>query len=315
MADVFISYSKSHAHLTRDLAKSLEGKGLSVWWDTEMVPGESFRQRIQQELKSAKAVIVIWTAESIHSDYVLSEAERARIAGKLIQVRTADIDPHDLPPPFDTSHVALIEDRNAIFAGLSRFGMLEGFKPDPSQPLPVYGASRSRATGRGSMAVLGIAALAGAAIVMAAYRSSQPAPPRSVSGEESAAAIATRLIGQLSSGVTDSSLFAPDVRLGRLGLMSRTDALAELRKTHAAYARVNCRADGAPSIVGRAEKAPNGFRAKVVSVCDLTDKAGATTTQRVPLEVETVPDTQGNLLVSGLWQPEANVFWKPKARE
>jgi hypothetical protein len=58
---------------------------------------------------------VIWTSDSVHSDYVVSEAERARVAGKLIQLRTADVEPTDLPPPFDTSHMSLVEDRKAIY--------------------------------------------------------------------------------------------------------------------------------------------------------------------------------------------------------
>ena len=58
MADVFISYSKARADLTRALARDLEEQGLNVWWDAEMLAGESFRQRIQTELKGCKAAII-----------------------------------------------------------------------------------------------------------------------------------------------------------------------------------------------------------------------------------------------------------------
>src|SRR5215831_9014087 len=91
MADVFISYSRSHREFTRTLAKELEDKGITVWWDTDLIAGESFRERIIQELKACKAAIVIWTPDSVHSDYVLSEAERARTAHKLIQLRSPDL--------------------------------------------------------------------------------------------------------------------------------------------------------------------------------------------------------------------------------
>ena len=84
MADVFISYSKPHAAITRKLADELEAKGLSVWWDTDLLAGESFRDRIVEELKACKAAIVIWTPQSVKSAYVISEAERARLANKLI---------------------------------------------------------------------------------------------------------------------------------------------------------------------------------------------------------------------------------------
>src|SRR5262245_51751937 len=113
MADVSISYSKPHVELTRDLASDLESKGLKVWWDTDLLAGESFRQRIIQELHDCKAAIVIWTPQSVSSDYVISEAERARKAGKLIQVRTDEVEPDQLPPPFDTGHASLIDDKRS----------------------------------------------------------------------------------------------------------------------------------------------------------------------------------------------------------
>lgn len=310
MADVFISYSKSHAELTRALAKDLEAKGLSVWWDTDMVPGERFRQRILEEIKSAKALIVIWTVDSIHSDYVLSEAERGRVAGKLIQVRSPDVDPHDLPPPFDTSHVALIDDRDGIFAGLARFGLLPGFKPDPSKPLPVYGASRGRSRGlMGSPAIMsGVAVLGGAAVLLAAYQAGQPKAP--ASNEAQIANLAAMLVTQLGSGIPDSSLFAQDVRLGKRGLMTKLDAVAELRRAGAAYTRMNCRLEGQPeAVTATSGQDRTGTRTRVVSVCDLVDASGGTRTERIPLEVEMVPDAGGKLRVTGLWQPDKQLFW------
>lgn len=124
MADVFISYSRTHRALTEALAKDLESKGLDVWWDTDLLAGEDYRERIMSELKGCRAAIVIWTPESVRSAYVLSEAERARRDGKLVQVRTADVDPDDLPPPFDTSHVPVIDDIRSIQGGLVRLGVL-----------------------------------------------------------------------------------------------------------------------------------------------------------------------------------------------
>ena len=91
MADVFISYSKTHRALTETLARKLEGKGLDVWWDTDLLAGEDYRERIMAELRNCRAAIVIWTPESVRSAYVLSEAERARRDGKLVQARTAEL--------------------------------------------------------------------------------------------------------------------------------------------------------------------------------------------------------------------------------
>jgi TIR domain-containing protein len=80
MADVFISYSKPHAAITRKLADELEAKGLSVWWDTDLLAGETFRDRIVEELKACKAAIVIWTPQSVKSAYVISEHAAINLA-------------------------------------------------------------------------------------------------------------------------------------------------------------------------------------------------------------------------------------------
>src|SRR5262249_57774383 len=99
---------------------------------------ESFRERIIQELKGCKAAIVVWAPDSVHSDYVLSEAERARAARKLIQLHTPDLDPGDLPPPFDTMHAALIDDRKAIYGGLAKLGVLRDVKMLPGDSRPQF---------------------------------------------------------------------------------------------------------------------------------------------------------------------------------
>jgi adenylate cyclase len=101
MADVFISYSKVEPQLTEDLAKELEQRGLSVWWDTKLIPGEAFYKTIVAELQRAKAVVVIWTPSSVNSDWVYSEASRARDLHKLVQLRSSDLSPDKAPPPFE----------------------------------------------------------------------------------------------------------------------------------------------------------------------------------------------------------------------
>ena len=141
MADIFISYSKPHVELTRDLASDLEAKGLTVWWDTDLLAGESFRQRIIQELHDCKAAIVIWTPQSVTSDYVISEAERARKAGKLIQIRTEEVEPDASPPLFDTGHASLIDDRKAIYGALAKLGLLQNESITVSGPLPLFQVS------------------------------------------------------------------------------------------------------------------------------------------------------------------------------
>jgi hypothetical protein len=132
LADVFISYSKTDRPLTEQLAEELQAKGFSVWWDTALVSGDRFRDVILVELAKARAAIVVWTAGSVKSDWVISEASRARVRGILITVRTADVGAGDIPPPFDVLHTDLVANRPAIFAALAKLGL----SPKLEQPKP-----------------------------------------------------------------------------------------------------------------------------------------------------------------------------------
>jgi len=123
VADVFISYSKLERRLTEELADDLEAVGLTVWWDISILPGDRFMDVILKELGEAKAAVVIWTRSSVKSDWVYSEASRARKQGKLISVKQAELDMDDIPPPFDAVHTDLIDSRDAIFSALEKLGL------------------------------------------------------------------------------------------------------------------------------------------------------------------------------------------------
>jgi len=120
MADIFISYSKKHAGLTEALARDLEAEGYSTWWDTSLVAGVEFPREIQGQLDAAKAVIVVWTESSVSSQWVHAEATRADAQKKLITVRDAALEIHEIPLPFNTRHTELVSDRARIFAALAQ---------------------------------------------------------------------------------------------------------------------------------------------------------------------------------------------------
>ena len=77
MADIFISYSKKDEPDARLLSAFLEVRGYSVWWDANLEGGDKYRATITAELSKARAVVVIWTKNSVGSDWVQSEAGRA----------------------------------------------------------------------------------------------------------------------------------------------------------------------------------------------------------------------------------------------
>ena len=98
MSDIFISYARSTATQAQAVADALRALGYGVWRDDELPAHRAYAEVIEERLKAAKAVVVIWSTEAVKSDWVQSEADRARADGKLIQLR---LDAAALPMPFD----------------------------------------------------------------------------------------------------------------------------------------------------------------------------------------------------------------------
>jgi adenylate cyclase len=98
MSDVFISYARSTADHARRIADALRGLGYRVWRDDELPQHKSYADVIEERLTGAKAVVVIWSAEAVKSEWVRSEANRAREDHKLVQL---SVDGSRLPMPFD----------------------------------------------------------------------------------------------------------------------------------------------------------------------------------------------------------------------
>ena len=92
MADIFLSYSRSDLARARQFEQALEACGWSVFWDRELLPGEGFRHAIENELRQARCVIVLWSKTSIESEWVIDEAESGKQNGRLVSVRIDDIE-------------------------------------------------------------------------------------------------------------------------------------------------------------------------------------------------------------------------------
>ncbi|MGH7010372.1 MAG: toll/interleukin-1 receptor domain-containing protein, partial [Caulobacteraceae bacterium] len=103
MSDIFISYARSTEAQARQIAEALRALGYSVWRDDELPAHRAYAEVIEERLKTAKVVVVVWSAEAVKSQWVFSEANRAREDGKLVQL-TLDTAP--LPMPFDTIQCA-----------------------------------------------------------------------------------------------------------------------------------------------------------------------------------------------------------------
>jgi adenylate cyclase len=98
MADIFVSYARSTANQAQQIAQALRALGYEVWRDDELPAHRAYAEVIEERLKAAKAVVVVWSAEAVKSEWVQSEADRARNDRKLVQVT---VDGAQLPMPFD----------------------------------------------------------------------------------------------------------------------------------------------------------------------------------------------------------------------
>src|SRR5262249_1975098 len=124
MSDIFISYSKADHALALKLSAFLEAEGWSVWWDKSLAAADLYRDEIMKQLVSARAVIAIWTPNSIRSDWVRAEAGTAKKEGKLSPVKTADVAYADIPLPFGEMHTENLDSieliRAAVVAQLAK---------------------------------------------------------------------------------------------------------------------------------------------------------------------------------------------------
>jgi adenylate cyclase len=97
-AHVFISYARSSEEQATRVAEALRGAGYGVWRDDELPAHRSYAEVIEERLSTAKAVVVLWSAEAAKSQWVRAEADTAREAGTLVQ---ASVDGTTPPIPFN----------------------------------------------------------------------------------------------------------------------------------------------------------------------------------------------------------------------
>jgi hypothetical protein len=94
LSSVFISYAREDLAEARSVAEALTARGLSVLWDRTIPTGRMFETVIEDAIASAGAVVVLWSRNSVRSDWVRAEAAEGAKRGILVP---AVLD--DEPPP------------------------------------------------------------------------------------------------------------------------------------------------------------------------------------------------------------------------
>ncbi|GGB22779.1 hypothetical protein GCM10011380_10550 [Sphingomonas metalli] len=128
MTDLFVSYKSEDRARVAPLVAALEADGISVWWDTHIGSGSSWRESIETNLSRAGCVLVVWSERSVGSEgsFVRDEATRSLRRGTYLPVR---IDPVEPPLGFGETQAA----------------SLIGWRGDRKDPryLEVLGAARA----------------------------------------------------------------------------------------------------------------------------------------------------------------------------
>ena len=96
--EIFLSYARSSEPLAMRIAGVLQDEGYNVWWDEELPAHRAYSEVIEERLRAARAVLVLWSADAAKSEWVRAEADLARQMHKLVQL---SIDGALPPMPFN----------------------------------------------------------------------------------------------------------------------------------------------------------------------------------------------------------------------
>ena len=152
---VFLSYAREDHERARIVASALEAEGWPVWWDRKLAAGQTFDRTIEEQLESAGAVVVLWSANSVESEWVRNEAGAANDRDVLVP---AILDDAPLPLEFRRLQTADLSaftgDRaDAGFRNLCEGLIAKRDSPTPShevQTAPAAPANHSAASASGA---------------------------------------------------------------------------------------------------------------------------------------------------------------------
>jgi TolB-like protein/tetratricopeptide (TPR) repeat protein len=101
--DIFLSYSREDQARAKVFAEAFEAQGFNVWWDVGLKTGEAYDEVTENALRSAKAVVVLWSRKSVTSRWVRAEATLADRNKTLVPCM---IEPCERPIMFELTQTA-----------------------------------------------------------------------------------------------------------------------------------------------------------------------------------------------------------------
>ena len=165
MPDIFLSYNREDQNVARRFAEAFAAAGFDVWWDTTLRAGEAYDQVTEKALKTAKAVVVLWSKRSVESRWVRAEATLADRQKTLVPVT---IEPCERPIMFELTQTAELSHWDGAPDDKAWLGFLADVKrfvqsgaPAPTAAPTVAPPSASRRSDRLSICVLPFANMSG----------------------------------------------------------------------------------------------------------------------------------------------------------
>jgi hypothetical protein len=112
MSDVVLSYKRdTDFDLANTVRASLTKLGVEVFIDHTSIPsGKDFQEFIAAAIGSTKAVLVLWTPNSVKSLYVRGEAALGLERDILVATAFRGVDPQKLTPPFNIVNTTDLSD-------------------------------------------------------------------------------------------------------------------------------------------------------------------------------------------------------------
>jgi adenylate cyclase len=150
--DIFLSYNREDQATARRFAEAFQAEGFEVWWDSTLRTGEAYDEVTEKALKTAKAVVVLWSRRSVESRWVRSEATLADRNKTLVPVT---IEPCERPVMFELTQTADLSNWDgaptdgawlAFLDDVKRF--LEAGPSRSAQPTPAAGSPLQTAAPR-----------------------------------------------------------------------------------------------------------------------------------------------------------------------
>ncbi|MFI4935187.1 MAG: TIR domain-containing protein [Caulobacterales bacterium] len=169
MSTVFISYASQTRTVAQRVAGQLRALGYDVWWDDDLLPNRPFAEVIEERLKAANVVLVVWSEAAIRSQWVRAEADFAMHAAKLVQVAIGGVLP---PMPFNQIQCADLSHWSGdagdpqwlkVIAGVA--ALVDAPEARPASVAPKPGSAWARLLARGwpvwAVAVAAVVLVAG----------------------------------------------------------------------------------------------------------------------------------------------------------